>query len=146
MSASRNPRMENVPKKMHLTREEKEALISETLRKKKFVTEIKELVDGTNFSVGTEDPNFDRKEIATVDNPDYKKVIVSPRPHKNNSTLKIKYDQSSTFARPDPHSETMNINRMNSTILSLTDRPRFLSHLKKGSLKFNPDATVKEHS
>ena len=96
--------MEVEQKKLHMTKEEKEALIAETERKKKFISEIKGLIDGTNFSVGTEDPNFDRNEIATIDDPNYKMIIVSPRPHKNNSTLKIKYGESSTFARPEPHS------------------------------------------
>jgi hypothetical protein len=104
VGASRNPKMEVEQKKLHLTREEKEALIAETERKKKFISEIKGLIDGTNFSVGTEDPNFDRKEVATIDDPNYKMTIVSPRPHKNNSTLKIKYGDASTFARPEPHS------------------------------------------
>jgi hypothetical protein len=63
--------MEAVNKKMHLTKEEKEELISEMARKRKFVGEIKELIDGTNFSVGTEDPNFDRKDRATIDDPNY---------------------------------------------------------------------------
>jgi len=145
MSASRNPKIEHEPKKMHLTKEEKEALIAETLRKKKFISEIKGLIDGTNFSVGTEDPNFDRKEVATIDDPNYKMTIVSPWPHKNTSTLKIKYGENSTFARPDPHSDTMDVNRMDNNTLSLTDRPRFLSHLKKGSFRF-PDSSVREHS
>jgi hypothetical protein len=43
---------------MHLTKEEKMALIAEMDRKKKFVSEIKQLIDGTNFSVGSEDPDF----------------------------------------------------------------------------------------
>jgi hypothetical protein len=102
---------------LHLTREEKEALIAETERKKKFVHDIKELVDGTNYSLGTEDPNFDRKEVATIDNPDYKMTIVSPWPHKNTSTLKMKYGDKSTYARPHPHSVTMDINRMDSETL-----------------------------
>jgi hypothetical protein len=145
MSASRNPKLEHEPKKLHITKEEKEDLIAETIRKKKFISEIKELVDGTNFSVGTEDPNFDRKEVATIDDPNYKMTVVSPWPHKNTSTLKIKYGDSSTFARPHPHSDTMDINRMDQTTLNLTDRPKFLSHLKKASLRF-PDSSVREHS
>jgi hypothetical protein len=95
--------------------------------------------------VGTEDPTFNRKEVATIDDPGYKMIIVSPRPHKNTSTLKIKYGETSTFARPDPHSQTMNINRMDATTLSLTDRPKFLSHLKQASIKF-PQSSVREHS
>lgn len=71
LSASRNPKIEYVPKKMHLTKEEKEALIAETERKKKFISEIKGLIDGTNFSVGSEDPNFERKEVATIEDPNY---------------------------------------------------------------------------
>lgn len=130
---------------MHLTKEEKMALISEMERKKKIANEIKHLVDGTNFSVGSEDPDFQRKEVATTDNPNYQMTIVSPWPHKNTSTLKIKYGDGSTFARAQPHSHTMDINRMDSTTLSLTDRPKFLSHLKNGSLKF-PQSTMREHS
>ncbi len=110
--------------------------MAETERKKKFVKEIKDLVDGTNFSVGNEDPKFDRKEVATTDNPNYEMTIVSPWPHKNTSTLKMKYGDNSTYARPQPHSITMDINRMNSETLQMTERPKFLSHLKKGSLKF----------
>ena len=87
--------MEAVNRKMHLTKEEKEELSAEMTRKRKFVGEIKELIDGTNFSVGTEDPNFDRKEGATIDDPNYNMTVVSPWPHKNTSTLKVKYVDSS---------------------------------------------------
>jgi hypothetical protein len=72
-------------------------------------------------------------------------TIVSPRPHKNTSTLKIKYGDGSTFARPEPHSNTIDINRMDSATLNMTDRPKFLSHLKAGSFKF-PQASMREHS
>ena len=136
MSAAKNPKIESKPKKMHLTKEEKDELIAETERKKKFIGEIKGLIDGTNFTVGSEDPDFERKEVATIEDPNFKKTIVSPWPHKNTSTLKIKYGDNSTFARAEPHSTTMDINRMDSTTLSLTDRPRFLSHLKNASIKF----------
>ena len=70
---------------------DKEFLISEYERKKEFIGKIKGLIHTTNFSVGSNEPSFDRKETATVDNPHYEQVIVSPKPHKNNSTLKIKY-------------------------------------------------------
>jgi hypothetical protein len=145
LSASRNPKMEAVNRKMHLTKEEKEELIAEMTRKRKFVGEIKELIDGTNFSVGTEDPNFDRKVGATIDDPNYNMTVVSPWPHKNTSTLKVKYGDSSTYARPEPHSNTMDVNRMDSNTLSLTDRPKFFSHLKQTSIKY-PQTSVREHS
>jgi hypothetical protein len=137
--------MEAVNKKMHITKEEKEELIAEMARKRKFVGEIKELIDGTNFSVGTEDPNFDRKDRATIDDPNYNMTVVSPWPHKNTSTLKVKYGDSSTYANPEPHSNTMDVNRMDSTALSLTNRPKFFSHLKQTSIKY-PQTSVREHS
>lgn len=145
IGSSRNPRLEHVKPKQYLTKEEKEALLAETERKKKFVHDFKGLVDGTNFSVGTEDPNFDRKEVATIDNPNYEMTIVSPWPHKNTSTLKMKYGDQSSYARPQPHSVTMDINRMDAATLQMTERPKFLAHLKKGSLKF-PSSSTREHS
>jgi hypothetical protein len=137
--------MEAVNRKMHITKEEKEELIAEMERKKKFVGEIKELIDGTNFSVGTEDPNFDRKEGATIDDPNYKMTVVTPWPHKNTSILKVKYGESSTYARPEPHSKTMDVNRMDTNTLSLTDRPKLFSHLKQTSIKLQ-QTSVREHS
>ncbi len=78
------------------------------------------MIHNTNFSVGSNDPSFDRKEVATTENPEYEQVVVSPKPHKNISTLKIKYDEATTFANHEPHSRTMDINRVEPNTLQMT--------------------------
>ena len=115
----------------------KDYLLGEIEKRKEFTGKIKGLIHNTNFSVGTHELSFDRKEVATTDDPDYEKVIVFPKPHKNISTLKIKYQDSTAFANDQPHSETMNINRVGFHTLAMTQRPRLLSHLKTSSIKFN---------
>ena len=82
--------------------------------------QIKGLIHNTNFSVGSNSPNFDRKETATISSPAYEKVVVSPKPHKNTSTLKIKYQSNTPFANADPHSQTMDINRVEFSTLAMT--------------------------
>lgn len=71
----------------------KEQLIAEIERKKEFIGKVKGLIHNTNFKVGSNEPLFERKEVATIANPGYEKVVVSPKPHKNISTLKIKYHE-----------------------------------------------------
>lgn len=94
------------------------------------------MIHRSNFSVGTTSPNFDRKLTATIGSPNFEKTIVSPWPHKNTSTLKIKYDQNTTFAKGNSHSKTMDINRMDLMTLAMTRRPKVLTHLKNSSIKF----------
>lgn len=93
---------------------DKEMLKKEVERKKIFTGQIKGMIHNTNFSVGTNEPDFESKEQAraTVENPEYEFVVVSPKPHKNISTLTMKYNEDSTFANHAPHSKTMDINRM----------------------------------
>jgi hypothetical protein len=91
---------------------DKELLKSEVERKRAFTGQIKGLIHNTNFSVGTNEANFDRKEVATTENPEYEQVILDPKPHKNITTFKLKYDDASSFANPQPHSKTMDINRV----------------------------------
>jgi len=92
---------------------DKELLKSEVERKRAFTGQIKGMIHNTNFSVGTNDPNFDRKIVATTGNPDYEQVILDPKPHKNITTFKMKYDETTSFANAKPHSQTMDINRVN---------------------------------
>jgi hypothetical protein len=69
----------------------KESFLAEIARKRNFINQIKVLELASNFQVGSNEPSFERKEVAATTDPEYEKVVVSPRPHKNISTLKIKY-------------------------------------------------------
>ena len=117
---------------------DKESFLAEIERKRDFNTMVKNLVHSTNFSVGNDETSFDRKEVATIGNPDYQRVTLSPKPHKNISTLKLKYNsEQEAFAKPQLHSKTMDINRVELNTLALSERPKILSHLKQSSIKFN---------
>lgn len=94
------------------------------------------MIHNTNFSVGTNDSNFERKLVATTGNPEYEQVILDPKPHKNITTFKMKYDEATSFANAQPHSQTMDINRVNEQTLNMTQRPKILTHLKQSTLKF----------
>lgn len=98
----------------------KEYLLGEIEKRKEFTGKIKGLIHNTNFSVGTDDVAFERKEVATTGDPNYEKVVVSPKPHKNISTLKIKYNEATAFAKDQQHSETMDINRVGFHTLAMT--------------------------
>jgi hypothetical protein len=65
---------------------------------------LKERELNSNFQVGSHPENFDRKEVATLEHPHFEPTVVSPWPHKNTSTLKIKYGDETAFAHPHPHS------------------------------------------
>ena len=45
--------------------------MAEYERKKDFIGKIKDMIHTTNFSVGSNEPSFNRKEVATVDNIEY---------------------------------------------------------------------------
>jgi hypothetical protein len=112
--------------------------LAEIEKKKQFMGKIKDLIHLTNFSVGTHEASFDRKENATVDNPDFQAVVTpTPKPHKNISTMKIKYHEGQrAFAKPHSHSKTMDINRVDFMTLAMNQRPKILTHLKHTSIKF----------
>lgn len=61
---------------------------------------------------------------------------MSPRPHKNISTLKLKY-QSQAFSKVNSHSKTMDINRVGKEALAMVERPRVLQGLKQSSIRFS---------
>ena len=117
---------------------DKEMLKKEMESKRIFTGQIKGLIHNTNFSVGTNEPDFESKELgrATVENPEYEFVVLSPKPHKNITTLTLKYNEDSTFANNEPHSRTMDINKMEPQTLALTQRPKIFTHLKQTSIKF----------
>lgn len=50
--------------------------------------------------------------------------------------MKIKYQERTTFAKPNNHSKTMDINNVDWTTLAMTQRPKVQSHLKSSSIKF----------
>lgn len=112
--------------------------MAENQRKKDFIGKIKGMIHNTNFVVGSNEPSFERKEIATVENPNYEQVVVSPKPHKNITTMKLKYnEQQAAFAKAADHSKTMDINKVDFTVLSMNQRPKILSHLKQTSINFS---------
>lgn len=119
-----------------LTREEKDQLAKETECNKQLVKTLKEKELNSNFEVGSHPENFDKKKNATLDHPHFSPTIVSPWPHKNTSTLQIKYKDETSFAHPHSHSKTMDINRVEAKNLQLTERPRMFTHLKQTSIKF----------
>jgi hypothetical protein len=95
-------------------------LINEIERKKDFIAQIKGMIHNTNFQVGSHERNFQRKPVATAADPGYQRVVLSPRPHKNVSTLKIKYAPGGAFARDELHSKTIDVNRMEAETLAMT--------------------------
>jgi hypothetical protein len=136
LGVTRNAHMIDHQSKGRALINDKELLRNEVERKRAFTGKIKGLIHNTNFLVGTNDPDFERKEVATIENPEYEYVVLDPKPHKNITTFKLKYEEGSTFANSQPHSKTMDINRVEETTLTLTQRPKILSHLKHSTLKF----------
>lgn len=117
LGESRNQQIEQPKPVKKLTKEEKEALHRETESKKALIKSLKEKELNSNFEVGSYPENFDRKERATLEHPHFSPTVVSPWPHKNTSTLKIKYGDETAFAHPHPHSMTMDINRVDASNL-----------------------------